>query len=302
MVRPGPLRTRGLDDLGLWPMRVLSNQAILRNYAATPAPEQAGAVGSQKSSITFEVANIHGVGADFSGVKVWFEGPLDPAPVTSIVLTPVGVVTASSTTITTGLLSLQGLSAGTYTFTVHNPNATASNPLTFAVTPGAPTLASVCLKGQAGCVRQAQQSGTPLVVTLTGTNFARPDVNGNGSAVMVAADFMANWPAIDPCGIATTTGTQFQPVPGTVTVKSSTEIELALDSTAAYVDPTSGTTYYVGVWNPGGAGGPQKSSCGVVPSTLPSWFKNPAVGRLGFQAAGPSLRLAERAPEPVRSP
>ncbi|HEX9307196.1 MAG TPA: MopE-related protein [Anaeromyxobacter sp.] len=265
-VRFGPA---GSPASGLWPLRVLSNQAILRDYAATPDPEQAGSVGGRKDAIAFQVANIHGVGADFSGVKVYFVGPVD-AVATTIVLDPTSVVNAGSTAITTGPLSLVGLSSGTYSFTVRNPNASPSNALTFAVTPGAPTLTSVCVKGTS-CVRQAQRSGTPLVVTLTGTNFATPDVNGNGSSVMVAADFMPNWPNVDPCGVSTTTGTQFEPVPGTITVKSATQIELSLDTTAAYVDPDFGTTYYVGVWNPGGTGGPQKSSCGKDPRTLPSF-------------------------------
>jgi hypothetical protein len=88
---------------------------------------------------------------------------------------------------------------------------------------------------------------------------------------MVTAAFMPNWPTPDPCGASSPTATQFTPVPGTVTVKSTTEIEVRLDTLSAYVDPVAGTTYYVSVWNPGGASGPQKSGCGLNPASLPSF-------------------------------
>jgi hypothetical protein len=72
--------------------------------------------------------------------------------------------------------------------------------------------------------------------------------------------------------VVTTAGTQFQQVPGTATVVSPTQIDVQVDTLSAYVDPAWGTTYYVGVWNPGGVAGLQKSSCGVAPTSLP-WFR-----------------------------
>ena len=120
-----------------WPFRVLSNQAILRDFAAAPAPERSGAVGASKTSVTLQVANVR---PPYSGVRVMFRGPngysaeLDPSPDPTSDVSP----------LTVSGLSLANLDTGTYTFTVRNPNgATESNALSFNVTPGAPTLATV---------------------------------------------------------------------------------------------------------------------------------------------------------------
>jgi hypothetical protein len=270
-----------------WPLRVLSNQAILRDYAATPAPAQAGTVGETKTSLSFSVSNIRGPA--FNQVRIVL---MDPTGVSTVAtLRPNTDPTEATTTLlvqpvapATSVLSLVGRDVGTYTFRVVNPNATPSNALPFTVNAGRPTLSTVCLKG-ASCTKYAYQGGPPggafdasfiATIRLTGTNFARPDANGNGSVVMAAADLspatMAGWPDPDPCNTVATTGTQFQLVPGTVTIVNSTQIEVELDTRAAYVDPSYGTTYYLGVWNPGGVAGLQKSSCGVDPRTLP-WFR-----------------------------
>jgi uncharacterized protein (TIGR03382 family) len=251
-----------------WPLRVLSNQAILRGYVATPDPQQAGTVGTTKSGLTFQVSNIRG--PDFSQVKVVF---WDPSHAVSTHLDPTDPTTTTVTTLTVPgptALSLVGRESGTYSFTIQNPNATESNALPFAVNPGAPTLASVCTT--VGCAASATQSDTPISVRLTGDNFARPDVNGNGSTVMVAADFMPGWPAPDPCVANTSvTSTQFEPAPvTTMVVVSPTEIQATIDTRAAYAAP-GGTTYAVSVWNPGGAAGPQKSGCGLTATSLPGF-------------------------------
>jgi hypothetical protein len=258
-----------------YPLRVLSNQAVLRSYAAAPVPAQSGKVGDTKTGFTFQVSNLQGW-PDLSTVRVAF---IDPAnPTTPLKVIQPSAIPPANGPITTGQLvlgvpDLPNLKAGVYAFTVNNPNATPSNALTFSVTPGAPTLTSVCLQGT-NCTQQVSLAalGTNPVITLTltGSNFAPLDQNGNGSTVMVAADFMQNFPAADPCG-STTGGTQLQQVPGTLTVVSPTRIDVSVDTRNAYVSPT-GTTYYVEVYNPSGSGAPQKSGCGTLVTSLP-WFK-----------------------------
>jgi hypothetical protein len=279
-----------------WPLRVLSNQAILRDYAAVPDPAQAGTVGGAKTSLSFQVANIHGVGSDFSGVRVLFMDPT--GAVTVKTLTP-NLPNAATTTLTVTspnpALPLAGLDVGTYLFKIWNPNSTPSNPLPFAVTAGYPSVSSACLvpvpptgcvvplDGNGCCRGASAGSATSLTIQLNGTNFAKPDASGNGSKAMIAAYFSPNYPAPDPCNVITTAGTQFQAVDGTpklgtVTVNSPTTITVQLDPRTAIIDP-GGTTYYVGVWNPG-INNVQKSDCGVPlnatgPDGLPKlpWFK-----------------------------
>jgi hypothetical protein len=247
-----------------WPLRILSNQAILRDYTTSPGDAQAGTVGSTKTSLTFSVANILS-----PNVKVFL---VDPSGLTTVrTLNATNGVGATTLTITGApALDLTGLDTGTYTFRVANANAAPSNGLPFAVNAGAPTLTGVCLAGTS-CTRYGVQ-GASVTIRLTGTNFATPDSSGNGSVVMAAADFVSNWATPDPCNVVTTSGTQFQQVPGTATVVSPTQLDVQVDTLSAYVDPSWGTTYYVGVWNPGGVSGLQKSSCGVDPRTLP-WFR-----------------------------
>jgi hypothetical protein len=262
----------GAPSTVAWPLRVLSNQAILRSYG----PAQSGMVGTTTASFTFQVSNLQGW-PDLSGVRAVFFDPANPT-VAIQSLAPTTTPPAGATSFTTPGFSLAGLKAGVYAFTVNNPNATPSNALTFSVTPGAPTLSTtgnaVCLQGTS-CTQQVSLAalGTNPVITLTltGTNFAPLDQNGNGSTVMVAADFSPNFPAADPCG-STTGGTQFQLVPGTLTVVSPTRIDVSVDTRNAYVNPTSGTTYYVEVYNPSGSGPPLKSGCGTTVTSLP-WFK-----------------------------
>jgi hypothetical protein len=268
-----------------WPLRVLSNQAILRDYSNVPDPQQAGMVGSAKTSLTFQVSNIRG--PDFKSVRVLF---MDPTGATTLqTLTPNLPDATTTALIVPGTsanpaLPLTGLDTGTYLFKVWNPNSTPSNPLPFAVSPGYPSLATVCIPYDAQhpcagviqnscCTTASRGTATSLTVTLKGGNFAKPDASGNGSTVMVAASFSTNWPAPDPCNVITTTGTQFRPLVGTATVNDPTQITVTFDPLSAYIDPSFGTTYYVGVWNPG-LSGTQKSDCGVpVNATNLPWFK-----------------------------
>jgi hypothetical protein len=155
--------------------------------------------------------------------------------------------------------------------TVRNPaGAAESNALTFAVTPGPPTVTSICRLEGTACAAtnptSASQQSAPVPVRITGTNFAAPDASGNGSTVMVSASFMPGWP--NPCP-APSAAPPFQAVPGTVQVVSATEIVVQLDTLSAL----PGYTYYVAVWNPGG---PQKSnSCGTLPGALPGFTVSP---------------------------
>jgi hypothetical protein len=250
-----------------WPFRVLSNQAILRDYVASPAPERSGAAGTSKTTVTFEVANLR---PPYSGVRVEMFDPaggvteLDPNP------DPVGPTSPLSIS----NLSLANRNTGTYAFKIRNPNsATDSNALSFSVTPGQPTVTSVCRLEGAVCAAtnptSVSQQGAAVPVRITGTNFARPDASGNGSAVMVTANIMPGWP--DPCPGAGVTPLQFVPVPGSVEVRSPTEIVVQLDTLSAVALP-GGTAYYVAVWNPGGNPPPQKSSgCTVLPGGVPSF-------------------------------
>jgi hypothetical protein len=165
---------------------------------------------------------------------------------------------------------------------VNNPNAAPSNGLTFSVTPGPPTIKNLCVGGTGGkygpCtpLTSTRQTGT-VNVTIEGTNFAALDANGNGSIVMVAADFMPGWPTYDCTG---STGVQVQQVPGTVTVRDSGTMDVAVDTLSAYVDPSLGTNYYVSIWNPSGSGAPLKSGApnavcasGTIPATSLPTFK-----------------------------
>lgn len=261
-----------------WPMRVLSNQAILRNYASTPSPSQSGQAGTTKQFV-FEVSNVHGVGSDFSAVTVWLEGPIGTTARTTRQLDPSPDPTAASTLLRVGYAPAAAVTlpqeAGLYELTVRNPNALPSNALTFAVTPGPPTLAAsnpICriVPAGTGCPTQAQQSPNPVTVKLRGTNFAAADQNGNGSTIMIATDFSPGFPDPEPCG-TTPAGTQFTEVAGTIKVWSSSELDLTFDSQAAYVDPQYGTTVYVSVWNPSGGGTPLKSGCGANVKDLPKF-------------------------------
>jgi hypothetical protein len=246
-----------------WPFRVLSNQAILRDMLADPDPDRSGPQGTTKATLTLQATNLR---PPYSDVRVLLRGPGIPAA-TPLELNPVDPAAATADVVLQGF-SLAGREAGNYALTVRNPGGAAeSNALSFAVTPGQPTVTSACRLEGGACAAtnptSAAQTGTPVPVRITGTNFARPDASGNGSSVMVTSSFMPGWP--NPCPAAPA-APPFQPVPGTVEVVSATEIVVQLDTLSAYVGP-GGTTYYVAVWNPGG---PQKSNtCATLPAALP---------------------------------
>jgi hypothetical protein len=218
--------------------RVLSNQAIL--YDASP---RGGAQGASPS-VTFTVGNIR---PPYAAVRVLFSRA-DLVPPFARLVTP----TSANPTTVIAPLALAGLDAGTFQVQVVNPcgaaactltgaaltpgSTAASNGIAFNVTPGAPTLASIA-------PTSAARSDTPAVITLTGTNFARPPVAGGtgGSTVHISA------PALGITDYAL-------PVAAT-TVASPTQIQVQLDTRTGVPGK-----YDVTVWNPGGPTPPQKSN------------------------------------------
>jgi hypothetical protein len=197
-----------------FPFRVLSNQAILRD-AVPRGAAQGGSV-----PVTLTVGNLR---PPLGSVRVLFGGQtLTPSPV------------PSGTTVNV-TLNLAGKDTGGYSLQVLNPSASPSNALSFNVTPGAPTLSTVN-------PTSAARSDTPVTVTLTGVNFARPDAGGTGgSSVHISATDL---------GVADYT------VPSAdTTVVSPTQIQVRLDTRNGVPG-----AYDVSVWNPGGPTPPQKSN------------------------------------------
>ncbi|HEY6002712.1 MAG TPA: putative metal-binding motif-containing protein [Anaeromyxobacter sp.] len=195
--------------------RVLSNVAVLQSASPAGGPQGTAPL------VTLTGSNLRGT----SGT-ILFQGPgiATPRQIPASGTNWVAPTTAK------GVVSLTGLDTGVYALSIQNTGAAPSNQISFSVTPGQPTLTSV---SPTSVTRQ----DALIPVTLTGTNFAKPDANGNAaSQVMVSAD----------------NGTTFAPLTGsTVTVVSSTSIQVQFDSRTAVPGP-----YLIQVWNPPG---PQKS-------------------------------------------
>ena len=204
--------------------RVLSNVAVLQS--ASPA---GGKQGTVVNPVTLTGSNFRGT----TGALVLFQGNG-----VNRSLTPATWVTTVPNSATVSL-DLTGLDTGVYSLAVENPGASPSNALSFSVTPGLPTVTSACVAPSAppSCVSSVTRQDALVPVTITGTNFAKPDVNGNAaSQVMFSSDG----------------GTTFSPLTGsTVTVNSATTITIQFDTRTAVPG-----TYQVAVWNPPG---PQKS-------------------------------------------
>ena len=203
--------------------RVLSNVAVLQS--ATPAGGKQGTV----VAVTLTGSNFQGPSGGScgtTGAGILFQGNgvnrcISPSSWTTTVPNSA-----------TANVDLTGLDTGVYSLAVQNAGADPGNAVSFSVTPGQPTLSSVSPSSV------SQASAPPVTVTLTGTNFAKPDANGNAaSAVMFSADGGTTWVPL--------------PAGNTATVVSSTSISVAFDPRTAV--PGS---YLVEVWNPPG---PQKS-------------------------------------------
>jgi hypothetical protein len=246
--------------------RVLSSAAVLQ--AVSPA---GGPQGANPVTVTFTATNLRGT---ISGAFVLFRGNGIDRSLAPATWTPPGAATAR--------LDLTGLDTGVYSLALQSAGAAASNAVSFTVTPGMPHVASV---SPATVTRQ----DAPVLVTLGGSNFAKPDANGNAaSQVMVLAgapwaparayavgDIASNGGDSYRCAVAGTSSTSTGPTgtgsaiaDGTVTwawagtwqalsgspvtIVSATAIQVLLDTRTAIP-----ATYRVGVWNPPG---PQKST------------------------------------------
>ena len=235
--------------------RVFSNVAVLQSV--TPSGGAQGAT----VPLTIKGSNF------FPPSRVQL---LDPA--TSTVLQDLATTYTPPDTLAVAALPVKSsttgasLDTGVYALVVLNTGAAASNALSFSVTPGLPTLTSVS-------PASSPQQDAPVTVTLTGTNYAKPDSSGGGASIVMVSGY--DMTATPPNNF--TNG--FIAVPGTVTVVSSTQIQVQLDTRGGIPG-----TYFVAVWNPGTppfAGGtpPQKSNCPSLTCTattsLPSFVITP---------------------------
>ncbi len=246
--------------------RVLSNVAVLQSVS--PAGGAQGAT----VTVTFTASNLRGTQA---AARVLFQGNGVNQSLTPATWSPPTGATAS--------LNLTGLDTGVYSLAVQNEGAQPSNAVSFTVTPGLPQITSLS-------PMTVTQRDTPWPVTLTGTNFAKPDANGNAaSQVMVLLDkgwtpstayavgaIVSNGDNLYRCitagtsaasGGPTGTGASIQdgsvfwtwaatwsplPAGNTVTVASATSIVVQFDARTA-----APGTYKIQVWNPPG---PQRSN------------------------------------------
>jgi hypothetical protein len=171
----------------------------------------------------------------------------DPAPgaAFSQELVPSAVPAGTNGTVTV-VLPLAGLHTGVYAVSIVNPNgAAASAPYSFTVLPGTPRVDAVActsVKNAGGTIcetpNQVKQQATLVPIRITGANFAQPDAAGNnGSMVLVSNAALLITDQLLP--------------PASVTVTSATQIDVALDTTAAI--PSASSYYTVKVRNPGGA-------------------------------------------------
>ena len=244
---PGQLPPEGLWDVRLtftpvgspttvpsttYTLRVLSNEAILRSV--TPA---GGAQGGSVGTITLSGSGFQ------TGAQVLFQPPVVPPATVAPAPIPLGsVVVQPPATATAAGPSMIGIDTGVYSIFVRNPYAPDSNALSFTVTPGPPTLTSVS-------PASASQATTPVLVTLAGGNFARPDANGNGGSVVHVS--------------STALGIADSPLPvSATTVVDHGQIQVSFDTRTAVPG-----TYVVSVWN-ATASGVQKSAATNVTFTL----------------------------------
>jgi len=206
-----------------FPFRVLSNAATL--YSISPAGAMQGA----------NVATLTVAGGNFFGGITFHLRTSAGVEVTAI-----PVISFTQTTASIGPLDLSGFASGLYQIVAINDGSAASNALSFSVTPGPPTITTLA-------PASAVQSDTPVTVTITGTNFAKPDATGAGGSQVVGWN--------DGLGI-TSTSPIIIPT-AAVEVTSATQILVTLDTRNLI---PSVSPYSVQIWNPGGPTPPQKSN------------------------------------------
>jgi MYXO-CTERM domain-containing protein len=209
-----------------FPFRILSNTATLRSIS--PA---GGMQGASIPSIAVTGTNF------FSGIT------FNLRTSAGVVVTSIPVLASpamTSTTASIGPLSLAGRDTGLYQIVAANAGSGASNTLSFSITPGPPTIVG------SPSPASAKQSSTPTPVTLTGTNFAKPDASGNGGSQVVAWNTALGItaPIVLPSA--------------SVQVVDYDTIIVTLDTLSVVASATN--PYTIQVWNPGGATPPQKSN------------------------------------------
>jgi hypothetical protein len=197
---------------GPLPLTVYSNTAVLDN--ATPS------LGKWGTSVPLQIAahNLRPSLAGFAGAggRVTF-GTNQLVP--SVAGTNLQVS-----------VDLSLFDAGPVSVAVVNPGPAApSNPFTFTITPGLPTVATV----SPASVNQATTTVVP--VTISGTGFAKPDLAGNNGSQVHAYSAATNDIDLAARGI------------GAVNVVDPRTIVVTLSTTAALPG-----TYNISVWNPGG--------------------------------------------------
>jgi MYXO-CTERM domain-containing protein len=213
-----------------FPFTVLSNVAVLSSI--TPAGDPQGTTGI---TLSLTGANF------FSGMHVVLLG-LGAAGVDLDLTASVSSATAA----TAGPFSLAGKDTGVYPVVARNTGAADSNSLGFSVTPGPPTLTSVTPSTIARSTACASPNPPPVVVTLAGTNFAKPDASGNGASTVVVSNTNLGYPA--------------SPLPTSVVqVSNSTTILVTVDTCSVYPGGDA-NPYTIQIWNPGGPTPPQKSN------------------------------------------
>jgi hypothetical protein len=210
------------------PFRALSNVAVLAGLTPATAPQGA------EPTLTLTAQNLE------AGARLHLTGPGQDLDLAATVSLP-STVTAS--------LDLAGWNTGTYSLTVLNPGASASNGLGFSVTPGSPGLTGICVgsgcsPAASACVVQTAQPGAnPVQVFLAGSNFARPDAGGNVESAVHAASSSCRTPP-GGCDVP-----DFVLPASAVTVTDAGHLVVDFDTTQAIPD-----VYDVTVWNPGPTG------------------------------------------------
>ncbi len=232
---------------------VLSNVAVVQSVTPSGGVQRLAPL-----PVTLAVSNLRPLPTD---VRVVFSAQ------PNVLLVPTSV-TATAVNLS---LAMDNRDAGLFTLQVKNPNgAQLSAPANFTITPGLPTVTGVACTAiplQCPTASSAPQQPNRVPITITGTNFAKPDAYGfNGSTVHIFANCTPTLTANQVTGCTCTPGLTpcvpdqvLNPIYNQVTVRSPTQIDVLLDTTTAFVPNGASASYSLWVWNPGGTPAPQRS-------------------------------------------
>jgi uncharacterized protein (TIGR03382 family) len=243
-------------------LRVLSSQIVLQSAAPRGA-----AAGVSSVPVTLTATNLRPYATttdgNAKGIRAIFSGSA-----AKIAPSAVTVTSAASGTGTVAItINTTNVDTGTYTLRLANPDgatvggAPPSNPLSFNVTPGLPTLTGLCKidpdppATQTSCIANptVAQREAPVFFKLTGANFAKPDASGvGGSSVHVSAASIGLTDYAIPAATSGACLTEAAQPVGTACILDPTTIRVKFDTRTG----VPGTSYSVAVWNPG----PQKSA------------------------------------------